>query len=185
MPGHNEEIISIYSPDKILNVYDQKYWWVDEWDPLVYGRKYDFSKPFFQQFKELRDNSPLMSVSNSNAVNSDYCNVNDQSKDCYLISASEWNEKVMYSNRIAHDKDSLDLYVVSRSELCYENTFCKENYRLFFGIKSQNCSHSYFLYDCRNCQNCFGCVNLRNKQYCIFNNNTPKRNMKKRLKNLI
>ena len=49
-----------------------------------------------------------MSVSNSNAVNSDYCNVNDQSKDCYLISASEWNEKVMYSNRITHDKDSSD-----------------------------------------------------------------------------
>jgi len=180
--GHGEEILSIYSPDKILNVYDQKHWWSDEWDSLVYGRKYDFSKPFFQQYKELRDNFPLMSVSNSNAVNSDYCNVNDQSKDCYLISASEWNEKVMYSNRITHDKDSSDLYVSSRSELCYENTSCKENYRLFFGIKSYNCSHSYFLYDCRNCQNCFGCANLRNKKYCIFNEQYTKEEYEKRLK---
>ena len=40
-----------------------------------YGREYDFSKPFFQQWKELRDVVPLQTMSNANAVNSDYCNV--------------------------------------------------------------------------------------------------------------
>ena len=43
-PGHNEEIISIYHKDSPLKVYDQKYWWSDEWDAMQYGRDYDFSK---------------------------------------------------------------------------------------------------------------------------------------------
>ena len=43
-PRHEEEILSIYSPDKNLVVYDQKYWLSDKWDPIAYGREYDFSK---------------------------------------------------------------------------------------------------------------------------------------------
>ena len=39
-----KDIISIYSQDKPLKVYDQKYWWSDNWDPMEYGRDYDFSK---------------------------------------------------------------------------------------------------------------------------------------------
>lgn len=84
-PGHHEEMISIYAPEKPFNVVDQKFWWSDEWDPLTYGTPYDFSKPFFQQFRELLERVPLLSVSNSNAVNSEYCNVADQSKDSYFL----------------------------------------------------------------------------------------------------
>ncbi|MEK7636035.1 MAG: hypothetical protein AAB405_03010 [Patescibacteria group bacterium] len=168
-PGHSEEIISIYSSDKQLKVYDQKFWWSDGWNPLEFGRDYNFDKPFFEQFKNFRDNFPLMSVSNANAINSDYCNVADQSKDCYLISAAFKNENVLYSNRTFNNKDSLDLYVVFKSELCYSNVNCKESYRLFFSKDSHNSTDSYFLYDCKNCSNCFGCVDLRNKQYYIFN----------------
>lgn len=168
-PGHSEEMISIYSPDKNLVVYDQKHWWTDEWDPMAYGREYDFSKPFFQQWLELRNSFPLMSVSNSNAVNSDYCNVADQSKDCYLISGSFECERVLYSNRVNADKDSLDLFVVHRSELCYDDSYCTDCYRTLFSRKCVGCVDSYFLYDCRNCSNCFGCTNLRSRQYYIFN----------------
>src|SRR3989338_1389539 len=53
VPGHDEEIISIYSQDKSLIVYDHDYWWSDKWDPLEYGRDFNFSKSFFQQWKEL------------------------------------------------------------------------------------------------------------------------------------
>ena len=48
--GHDEEIISVFSPEKPFTVYDYKYWWSDAWNPFDYGRDYDFSKPFFQQF---------------------------------------------------------------------------------------------------------------------------------------
>ena len=54
-PGHGETLISFIHPDEKLVVYDGKYWWGDEWNPLSCGKDYDFSKPFFTQWKELRD----------------------------------------------------------------------------------------------------------------------------------
>ncbi len=42
-------IISIYRPDAPFPVYDQEYWKSDAWDPLSYGREFDFSRPFFEQ----------------------------------------------------------------------------------------------------------------------------------------
>ncbi len=183
-PRHNEDIVSIYHKERKLTVYDQKYWWSDEWDSMKYGRDYDWDKPFFEQWRELRDIFPLMSLSNSNAVNSDFCNVSDRSKDSYLASASYEIENVMYSNRIAFDKDSMDLYIGKKSELCYENIICWDSYKLFYSRNSNNCLNSYFLFDCRNCQNCFGCVNLRNKSYNIFNKQYTKEEYEKKIKEI-
>ena len=179
--GHVEDLLTMYSLGSNIKIVDQKYWWSDEWDAIEYGKDYDFSKPFFQQYKELRDNFPLQALSNTNTVNSDFCNVNDKSKDCYLISASYDNESVMYANRVTANKDSADLYVVQKSDLCYEDVSCKENYKVLFSLNSYNCSDSYFLYDCRNCTNCFGCTNLRNKQYHIFNQPYSKEEYNKKL----
>lgn len=167
--GHSEEVISMYSSEKPHTVYDQKLWWSDEWDSVQFGKEYDFSKPFFEQFKELWQSVPLLALSNSSAVNSDYCNVADQSKDSYMVSGSFKVEAVLYSNRVYTVKDSLDLYVGFRDELCYECVHCSDCYRVFFSQQCSNCANSSFLYDCRNCLDCFGCTNLRNKQYCIFN----------------
>lgn len=167
--GHNEEIISIYSADKPFNVYDQKLWWSDEWDPASFGKEYDFSRTFFEQFKELWEKVPLLALSNSNATNSEYCNVADQSKDSYMTSGSFKIENTLYSNRVYEVKDSMDLYVGFRDELCYKDVHCSDCYRVFWSKQCIGCTDSYFLYDCRNCSHCLGCTNLRNKQYCIFN----------------
>src|SRR3989338_3170990 len=153
--GHDEEIISVFSPEKPFTVYDYKYWWSDAWNPFDYGRDYDFSKPFFQQFEELKGSFPLLALSNSRAENSEYCNVNDKSKDCYLASASYDIEKVLYSNRVAFTKDSTDVYISTKNELCYENVACRDSYKLFFSRDSTNCVDSTFLYNCHNCKNCF------------------------------
>src|SRR3989344_2495964 len=74
-PFHEEMLVSIYHPEEKLNVYDLKYWWSDAWDPLQFGSEYDFTKPFFQQWRELYARNPLQTLSNSKATNSDYCNV--------------------------------------------------------------------------------------------------------------
>ena len=168
-PGHNEDVISIYSPDKKCVAYDQKFWWGDKWDPSEFGLEYDFNMPFFLQFRKLWEIVPLSAVSNSNAVNSDYCNVADQSKDSYMVSGCFKIEKTLYSNRVYETKDSADLYACFRDELCYEDVYCNDSYRLFFSKQCLNCMDSWFLYDCRSCSHCFGCTNLRNKQYCIWN----------------
>ena len=45
-----KDIIAMHSPDKPHRVYDQKIWRSDDWDPLKYGRDFDFSKSFTEQF---------------------------------------------------------------------------------------------------------------------------------------
>src|SRR3989339_1540309 len=53
-----KDIISRYSPEppsgwkKPLKVYCPKCWYSDQWDPMEYGQDYDFSRGFFEQFKD-------------------------------------------------------------------------------------------------------------------------------------
>jgi len=168
-PGHNEDIISVYSSDKSFTVYDHDYWWSDKWDPADFGRDYDFSKSFFLQFRELIERVPLINLSVTNMVRCEYCNVSGRDKDCYLISASGENEHVMYSNRTVFSKDCSDLYISDNNELCYELVNCAHCYKAVFSFKCNECRNSAFLFDCSNCESCFGCSNLRNKFYYIFN----------------
>lgn len=183
-PGHSEDVLSMYAPEAPIVIYDQKFWWSDDWDALSYGQDYDFSKSFFKQFSELLHRVPMLSLSNSNAVNSEYCNVADQSKDSYLCSGSFKIERTMYSNRIYQTTDCNDLYVCFRCELCYECISCTDSYRLLFSQDCSSCSNSYFLYDCRNCTNCIGCTNLRSKSYCIFNTQYSKEDYEIKVKEL-
>ncbi len=53
-----KEIISIYSQDKPYTVYHQDYWWSDKWDPMCYGKDFDLSRSFFDQYFELFRNIP-------------------------------------------------------------------------------------------------------------------------------
>ena len=183
-PGHDESIISLYSQDSKHVVYDQNYWWGDEWNALDYGMDYDFSRPFFDQYKELLSKVPIISLSNTQSINSDYCSSAAWNKDCYLISGSGWNEKVSYSNRAMKDKDSMDLYIVDNSELCYDSLYCRKCYRIFFSHQCEACNNSAFLYNCKNCQNCFGCSNLRGKNYCFFNQQLSKDEYESRIKEI-
>ena len=168
-PGHTEDIISVFSPEATVTVFESKYWWSDAWDPFEYGIAYDFNKNFFEQYRDFIRHVPWIALSESNMSNCSYCNVAEGDKDCYLTSASGWNERVMYANSVVSTKDSADLYISDSNELCYELINCTRSYRLLFSANCIECVNSAFLYECINCQNCFGCVNLRNKQYYFFN----------------
>ncbi|MFA4975519.1 MAG: hypothetical protein WC839_02200 [Candidatus Paceibacterota bacterium] len=173
-PSHDETLISFIHPDEKLVVYDSKYWWGDEWDPLFYGKEYNFSKSFFSQWRELINQIPIQCLSNIKATNSDYCNVAEESKDSYMSSASWKIEKTLYSNRISETRECSDSYILHRSELCYEDVICSDSYHLLYSIKCKSCVDSYFLYDCTGCTNCFGCCNLRNKSHCMWNKQLSK-----------
>lgn len=72
----NKNLISMYSSDKPLIIWEDKIWWSDKFDPLNYGRIYDFSRPFFEQFAEFLKSVPLPHLQREHAtgVNSEYCN---------------------------------------------------------------------------------------------------------------
>lgn len=40
----NKDMVSIYSPDKPIQVYHQDYWWGDAWDPMSYGQEFNFER---------------------------------------------------------------------------------------------------------------------------------------------
>ncbi len=168
-PGHGEDVVSMYHPESGVEIYDHDFWYEDGWDPTAYGKDYNFTRPFFEQFRELLCAVPHLALFDSKSVNSSYCNVTVEHKNCYLVSAGWNNEDSLYSNRISYCKDTVDSYNCHKTEFSYGNVQCKDSYQLFFSLRSQNCNNSYFLYDCRNCSDCIGCVNLRNKQYYIFN----------------
>lgn len=144
-PGHRETIISMYAPEEEIKVYDHEFWFGDKWDTAAYGREYDFSKPFFGQFKELLREVPHIALFDSKSIDSSYCNITVEHKNCYMVSAGWNNEDLMYSNRISYCKDTIDSYVCHKTEFGYENVYCKNSHQLFFSFDSEHCDNSYFL----------------------------------------
>ncbi len=176
-----KKIISNYAPDLPYKVYDQRYWHSDNWDGTHFGREFDFTRPFFEQYGQLIKLVPRPALQTGFLFdeNSEYTNYAGKNKNCYLIFDSDEDWDCYYCYSTNKSKDSVDCYRVKQCELCYE---C---------IDSENCYHSYFLQDCENCmgsaflKNCIGCKNcfmssnLRNKQYYVGNKQVPKETYEK------
>jgi Zn ribbon nucleic-acid-binding protein len=175
-----EDIISIYRADSPYKIYKSKVWWSDKWNPMDYGREYDFNRPFFEQFGELMIDVPRPHNFNLSSVNCDYCAGTYNCKNCYMSTGNR-SEDCLYSVA-GLSKNCVDSFFIIQSENCYENFFCHKNYNVHFSQFSDNCMDSAFLYDCRNCQDCFGCVNLKNKQYHIFNRPYARKEYEKEIK---
>lgn len=179
-----KQIITMFHPEANVTVYDREIWWSDDWDPTEYGMDYDFSRPFFEQYKDLLLKVPLANVGNTNVVNSPYGNHNADCKDCYLTYASWKNERVNYSQGSLNGKDCFDNYTVLNSENCYYNALCGDLYRTHFSFNTDESINSFFLHHCVNLQDCIGCVNLRSKTHCIFNEQYSKEEYKEKVKSL-
>lgn len=164
-----KKMISIYKPECRYPVYSPDEWWSDKWEGLDYGRPFDFSRPFFEQFQELLLKVPRIGLFNVNPTNSDYCQQAYNNKNCYLCMVLTHCEDSMYLSHSNHIKDSYDCTYLHHSELCYE---CLDSEKLYNCIGCQSCQNSsnlFYSYDCIGCQDCFGCWGLRNKKNHIFN----------------
>jgi hypothetical protein len=143
----------------------------DKWDPMDYGQSYDFSKPFFTQFKELMQKVPSRALfaSGGTLVNSEYTNLVSHLKNCYLIYNSDYAENCMYGSEIENSKECVDNTMIDGGEQNYEDVNCQKCFKTFFSTDCIESSDIWFSYDLVGCLNCFGCVGLRNKNYYIFN----------------
>ncbi|MFA6918271.1 MAG: hypothetical protein WC285_05615 [Candidatus Gracilibacteria bacterium] len=166
-----DPIITMYNPKHGFIVYEHKEWWGDEWDPVRFGRDFDFNRSFFEQFAELQKIVPRFNLFNVGSENSDYVNYVTHSRNCYLTYGSWFNDDCMYSQTLDECKNCMDNLFLGKSELCYENIDCNYDFRAFFCQNCSNVSDSYFCFDCRGCRKCISCYNLRNKEYYI--NNKP------------
>ncbi len=165
----NGRIISYYHPEKRQSVWCPSCWWSDKFDPIKYGRDFDFSRSFFEQFKEMYRDVPTLSLDIVNCKDSEYVSYCGDDNYCYFDIAGERNEYCYFCKFVKYSKDCIDCSFVYNSELNYECVNCHKIYGSVFLNKCTDCSSSSFLYDCKGCTDCFGCWNLRNKSYHIFN----------------
>jgi hypothetical protein len=180
----NKSTVTIYSENKDLKVYCLKCWWGDGWDPSIYGRDFDFSRPFFEQYHELQKVVPRMALLNKRSINSEYTNHSGDNKNCYLSTVCFNSEEVYYSNWILYSRNLMDCSYIHNGggEKVYESIDSQKIY---------NCQHCYLLensmdclycYDCQNCNNCFLSSNLRNKSYVFKNEQLTKEKYFEKLK---
>ncbi len=180
----DKSIVSIYHEDQPFPVYDQHYWWGDEWDGRDYGINFDFGRPFFEQFAELFQKVPRLSIINKQGQNSDYCNYSQKNKNCYLTFGAHFNEDLLYVHYASRSNTSADCYWLHNSELCYECVDCTNGYNLRYAQNCHGCSDSWFMKNCRGCKHCFGCVNLQQKEYYFLNQKYSKEEYERKIAEL-
>ncbi len=181
----NKSMVSIYTKDAKMPVYCTKCWWSDKWDPTDYGREFDFDRPFFDQFRDLRNEVPVCNLLHKNIENSEYTHLETDTKNCYMTIGGHFNEDCMYTMYQFHGTDCMDNYWSDNCELCYECFKCFNVNRVLFSFWCFNCNDCKFCYDCKSCNYCFGCVGLRQKKYCFFNEQLSKEEYEKRMKEIV
>lgn len=180
-----DSIISIYAPEKPYTVYKADAWWGEGWDPLAYGRDIDWSRPFFEQFHELQLTVPRLALTNLKSENSDYCNMTEGNKNCYLLFGGDFNEDCMYGVLGMHNRSCVDCDLSNNCELCYylgDSYYC---YNTRFAFDSKNCKDCAYISDCIGCNDCILCTNLVKKSYCIRNEQLTKEEYAKQKSDLL
>jgi len=172
----------MYSPNKPYPVWCHECWFSDDWDPLFYSIEYDPKKSFFEQINDLWNRVPKVALIYVRSENSEYVNISADNKNCYMIIESSNNENCIHCYWIQICNDLVDVSFSYKTELSYESDDCYNSSRLFYSKGCHDCLDSYLLLNCRGCSNCIGCVNLRNKQYHIFNKPYSKEDYDKFLK---
>ena len=162
--------VTIYSPNKPYKVYCHDCWWGDGWDYTSYGRDFDFSRPFFEQFSELQHDVPRMALLSKNSVNSEYTNHSGDNKNVYLSFSCFNDENIIHSTWVMSSRDCMDCsFIHEKGERLYEVLDSRTSYECQYSIFLKDCSSVYYCYDCHGCNHCFMSSNLRNKSY-VFKN---------------
>lgn len=175
----------MYAPEAPYVVYCPECWWSDAWDPLDYGRDYDFSRPFFEQFNELWRQAPMLGLSLdlTTIKTSPHNNHAGHLKNCYMLFHADFCEDSAYGFFHLNTKSCFDCSAAILSELCYDTMNSYKNNRCI-GCRNQiteslNCA---FVRDAHNCQNCFGSANIRGQKYNFFNQPLTKDEYQAKLK---
>lgn len=174
-------IISMFPKESPLTVYSSEEWHGDSWNALDYGQDIDWNKPFFEQFHNLHSRVPHASLLHYQCENSNYCNLAFNSKACYMVFGCVENEDCLYGHIVWRSTDCTDGLYLYECELCYESTDCISCYNCDYCRECRNSNDLKHCYDCVGCHFCFGCTGLRQKEYCIYNEQFTKEEYKSRL----
>lgn len=167
------KIISLYSTDNPQIIYCNHCWWSDKWDPTAYAQDFDFSRNFFEQYREFRLRVPAIAMMNDDGIASENCEYTQDfafGKNCYMTMVSWKMQDCMYLMYGADAKNCVDcMGILGMGEALYECMYSDQCFACKYVYNSSGMIDSYFCYDCSGCKNCFQCVGLRNQKYCFRN----------------
>ncbi len=178
----NRDIVSLYAPGHSFPVYCSNCWWKDSWDGTDYGQDYDFSKPFFQQLRELQNVVPTQATNLRNSTNCEYCHGTIRCKDCTHVFGGLQAINSFYCQAPMFSRNCVDSDILLNADHVYETVSSNDVYNTKFAYFSNECIDCSFIFNCIGCSNCFGCINLRNKKYCIYNVQYSKEEYEKNIK---
>jgi Zn ribbon nucleic-acid-binding protein len=168
-----KHMISVYPASAPFPVYCIQCWWSDRWKPESFGISYDPKKPFLEQWAQLHRVVPKIAIQNDNGIeseNSEYSYDISRCKNCYRLVGSWYDQDCHYSLNVNQSKNVVDCNTVSvRSELVYESLDSQHLYHCAYLQNCENCFDCLFGFDLKGCSDCFACFGLRQKRFCIFN----------------
>ncbi len=180
-----KETITLFHAEPVwgapYKVYSQEEWRSDKWDPMSYGRAFDFTRPFFDQWAELHKDVPRMALTSLGNENAEFTTGTGYCRNCYLINSSEYCEDCYYGKLFQKCKNSVDCSYLFNSELCYQCFSVYDSYACQYLSFSQNCQDCGFSSNLRGCKHCCLSTNLVQKEYHFQNQPLPKEEYEKRV----
>ena len=163
------QIVSTFDADTPFQVYCPDCWWSDKWDTEKYGRDFDFSRPFFEQFEDLMRVVPKASVLQLNNENSTYNALVAYSKNTYMSPGSYFMQDCFYCRKSQYCKDCVNNNLIDHCELVASSVNCKECYNGHHLINCRSCSDCAYVADSSASQYCFMCAGIANGKFQIKN----------------
>ena len=127
-----------------------------------------------RRFEELSSELPKRATHGENNEGSrgDYIS---NTKSCVNCFDTFNSRDCLHCTWFSEGRDSADVYAWGEMELCYFiSGGGQDMYGCAFTAMSYACKESFYLDLCLYCKNCFGCVGLKNKEYCLFNQQLSK-----------
>lgn len=166
-------------------IYCRDCWFSDRFDATSYGQDVDFSRPMFEQLKELWQAVPAQNLLiEGTCVNSEYIHYAGFAKNCYLIMHADFCEDCYYGYGFKKNLCCVDGFYNLSCELCYDCIDVNKCYGLKGCQDCNNCHSSSFLRDCIGCKDCFLCVGLREKQFCFENKQLSKKEFQAKISSI-
>lgn len=144
----------------------------EEYEKMI--SEFDPSNPqhiehFQKKFEKLKKTTPVphMRGMANEDCSGDFISNSKNALYSFYVNGSE--DVIYCHDEIYGDKDCIDCDHMHNSELCYNSMSVDKSHNInnsWWIINSSNIDYCLHL---ENCHDCFGCVNLKNKRYCILN----------------
>ncbi len=140
---------------------------------------------------ELKQKLPHPANQQVSSENCPFGNYIYNSKNCYWSFNTLYSENSGYTFNTTGVRNCWDMFRCGgkpgsgpASERCYEMTHSLFNYDCAFLTLSEKCTNCFYGAWLINCSDCFGCIGLKNKKFCILNNQLTKEQYEKAVKEI-